>query len=157
MGTYSRLPCFRRSPALRSLVSLISFGSSTTYKPTNSGLGWGELGPGWKISSCRELEVASGSSASSDSGIVWSGRLGPNLQDENEASGVGAAIRSTYASVFFILFLFFFSFVARGRAAGEKSRPFSPGAFLNVPSCLFSSRWSRRSWRTFESASRALL
>ena len=99
--------------------------------------GWGELGPGWKITSSRELEVASGSLASSDSGIVWSGRLGPNLQDEDEALGVGAAIRSTCASVFFV---FFFSFVAGGRAAGERSRPFSLDAFLNVPSYLFSSR-----------------
>ena len=153
MGTRSHLPCLRKSPALRLLVSLISFGSSTTCKPTYSGSGWGELGPGWKITSCRELEVASGSLASSDSEIVWSGWLGPDLQDEDKASGVRAAIRSTCASVFFV---FFFSFVAGGQVAGEESRPFSPGAFLNVPSCLFSSRWSRRSWRAFVSVSRAL-
>ena len=137
MGTYSCLPCLRKRPTLRLLVSLISSGSSTTYKPVDSGSGWGELGPGWKITSSRELEVASGSLASSDSGIVWSGRWGPNLQDEDEALGVGAAIRSTCASVFFV---FFFSFVAGGRAAGERSRPFSLDAFLNVPSYLFSSR-----------------
>ena len=137
MGTYSCLPCLRKRPILRLLVCLISSGSSTTCKPVDSGSGWGELGPGWKITSSRELEVASGSLASSDSGIVWSGRLGPNLQDEDEALGVGAAIRSTCASVFFVLF---FSFVAGGRAAGERSRPFSLDAFLNVPSYLFSSR-----------------
>ena len=140
MGTYSCLPCLRKRPTLRLLVSLISSGSSTTYKPVDSGSGWGELGPGWKITSSRELEVASSSSASSDSEIVWSSRLGPNLQDEDEALGVGAAIRSTCASVFFVFFVFFFSFVAGGRAAGERSRPFSLDAFLNVPSYLFSSR-----------------
>ena len=145
MGSYSHLRCLRKSPVLRSLVSLISSRSCTTLKPTNSGCGWGELDPGRKVSSCGELEVASGSSASSDSGIVWSDRLGPDLQDEDEASGVEATIRSTCARVFFVFFVFFFFFVVGGRAAGEESRPFSPGAFLNVPSCLFSSRWSRPS------------
>ena len=47
-------------------------------------------------------------------------------------------------------------FCGRGKAAGEESRPFSPGAFLNVPFCLFSSCWLRRSWRAFVLALRAL-
>ena len=114
---------------------------------------WLRLGrarPERKVSSCRELEV------SSSTGAGLSDRLDAESEDEDERSGVGDTIWRACAMVFF------FFFAAGERTAGEEScsfspDPFSPSAFLNVPSYLFSSHWSRYFWRTFASASRALL
>ena len=54
--------------------------------------------------------------------------------EENEGLGVGDTILIACERVFFFLF------VVGGRTAGDEPQPFSSGTFLNVPSCLFSSR-----------------
>lgn len=135
------LQCLSLNPALKSFISSSSSDSFITLSAIDSGLGSEGRVPGSLESSLNELE------SPSDAWVELVDRLDAEVVEVDGDLGVGVVTWIAFAIVFF----FFFS--VRGQAVDDEPRPFSPGALLNFPFCLFSSRYLRLFWWPFASAS----